>query len=222
MVVDEPKVIALPLSRARQQIVEEAQWVVRKLARGLARRTGHATDELVSAGNLGLVEMARRYDHTEETPFAIFAYHRVRGAMLDVVNKARKTQRRTGYLPEQILRDLSGDPDPEANEAEAREALDAAAGALAAAALLLEDASIDSASPEDQLQAHQASQQKTLGLQTAVASLEEPQRKLVELHYFEGVALKDVAEQLGMPYRTAKRRHVDALTALSKRMTRAD
>lgn len=222
MVVDEPKVIELPLSRARQQLVEEAQSVVRKSARGIARRTGHATDELVAAGNLALVETARRYDHTEETPFAVYAYQRVRGAMLDLVQKARKTQRHTGYLPEQLLHDLSGDPDPEANEAEARAALEAAAGALAAAALLSDDLPVLSASPEDQLQAHQASQEKTLGLRTAVASLEEPQRKLVELHYFDGVALKDVAEQLGMPYRTAKRRHVDALTTLSKRIARAD
>lgn len=41
--------------------------------------------ELVSAGTLGLVEAARRYDPTTGVPFASYASRRIRGAILDLV-----------------------------------------------------------------------------------------------------------------------------------------
>jgi RNA polymerase sigma factor for flagellar operon FliA len=45
-------------------------------------------EELVSAGREGLFDAARRYDPDQGVPFRAFANFRVRGAMLDAVNKA--------------------------------------------------------------------------------------------------------------------------------------
>ena len=47
-------------------------------------------EDLVSAGTIGLIEAAARYDRTRGVAFASFAYRRVRGAMLD---EARRQSR---------------------------------------------------------------------------------------------------------------------------------
>jgi RNA polymerase sigma factor for flagellar operon FliA len=40
-------------------------------------------DDLVSAGTIGLIEAADRYDATRGVPFGTFAYRRIRGAIID-------------------------------------------------------------------------------------------------------------------------------------------
>ncbi|MFV0523034.1 MAG: sigma-70 family RNA polymerase sigma factor [Acidimicrobiales bacterium] len=45
-------------------------------------------EELATAGALGLVEAARRYDHSRGVPFERFAAQRIRGAILDSVRAA--------------------------------------------------------------------------------------------------------------------------------------
>ena len=42
-------------------------------------------EELATAGALGLVEAARRYDESRGVPFDRFAAQRIRGAILDAV-----------------------------------------------------------------------------------------------------------------------------------------
>lgn len=213
---DVPKVVPLPLSRARQQLVEEALPHVRKLARAYARAYGYDYDELVSHGSLGLTDAARRFDQAEEVPFIVFAYSRVRGEMLDAAAKARRqASRMLPIEPNQLMRDLSDDPDPEANEVEARVALSRAADIAVMAYVLCDEQAAFAKDPTG------TTGEPTHPLRQAVASLESPLRELVEMHYFGGVSLKEVASKLGLAYRTAKRRHADALATLSKRLRRS-
>lgn len=211
---DAPKVIVLPLNRARQQLVEEAQPYVRRWARIFVRRYGYDYDELVGTGNLALTEAARRFDQSHETPFIVFAYQRVRGEMLDAAAKARRIQRRTwDREPVQVLRDLSNDPDPEINEGEARSAISGMADALATAFRLNEEGGAN-ANAEQQLEELQVE----TGLRRALESLDKEQRKVVDLHYFEGVPLREVSERLELTYITTRRRHVSALATLARRL----
>ena len=64
--------------------------LVRRLALGLARRLPRHIDldELVSLGNLGVVEARTRYDASRGIPFGAFAATRIRGAMLDGLRSA--------------------------------------------------------------------------------------------------------------------------------------
>lgn len=63
--------------------------LVRVVARRLARRLPPHADmsELVSAGNLGLIEAAERFDQSKATSFRDFASWRIRGAMLDALRE---------------------------------------------------------------------------------------------------------------------------------------
>jgi RNA polymerase sigma factor for flagellar operon FliA len=72
-----------------QQSVEECQGLVRSLAlkihRGLPRRID--LDDLIGYGQVGLVEAAREFDPARGTRFATFAYYRIRGAIYDGLAK---------------------------------------------------------------------------------------------------------------------------------------
>lgn len=87
-VADEPEV--LELFRSGLPLVE---LYARKLGGRLGALAEH--DDLLSAGREGLLEAARRFDPTRGVPFAPFATHRVRGAMLDAIRSTATFSRRT-------------------------------------------------------------------------------------------------------------------------------
>lgn len=70
--------------------------VSRTVRRGAGRRD---MDEYVSAGHLGLVQAARTFDPALGANFSVYAYSRIRGAVLDEL-------RRRGFLPVSAYRRL--------------------------------------------------------------------------------------------------------------------
>jgi RNA polymerase sigma factor for flagellar operon FliA len=61
-----------------------------------------AREDLVSAGMLGLIEAAERYDGTRQEPFLSFAEHRIRGAVLDELRRGDIMPRRVRQLARKI------------------------------------------------------------------------------------------------------------------------
>src|SRR5690242_17494325 len=59
-------------------------------------------DDLVSAGMIGLIEAADRYDDTRREPFLSFAEHRIRGAVLDELRRGDIMPRRLRQLARRI------------------------------------------------------------------------------------------------------------------------
>jgi len=86
-------------------LVNEHLWLVDRLAAQAARRFPSYVErsELWSAGVLGLVEAARRYDPSYNVPFAAYASARVRGEMLENARAADIAPRRL----RRSLRDLA-------------------------------------------------------------------------------------------------------------------
>jgi len=77
-------------SRAsRDEPVERYLGIVIPIARSFQKRLPSSMDfdDLVGAGNLGLVEAARRFDSAEGISFTTFAQHRIRGAIMDSLRK---------------------------------------------------------------------------------------------------------------------------------------
>ncbi len=66
-------------------LVIRYKGLIERVTRRVAARTGGAVsaDELFSAGALGLLTAAQRFDPSREVSFDTFAEHRVRGAVLD-------------------------------------------------------------------------------------------------------------------------------------------
>ena len=75
---------------ARKKLIEEHLPLVRHVVFQVAVHFPRHVDreELATAGALGLVEAARRYDASRGVPFDRFAAQRIRGAILDAVRAA--------------------------------------------------------------------------------------------------------------------------------------
>ena len=76
------------MPRSRERAVLPHVPLVRSVAYSLWRRAGCVEiDDLVSAGTIGLIEAAERYDSKRGASFATFAYRRIRGAIIDEMRR---------------------------------------------------------------------------------------------------------------------------------------
>ena|SRR6266545_1600117 len=75
--------------RSRNERVLRHLPLVRSIVYGLRPRASALdVDDLVSAGTVGLIEAAERYDSRRGVPFASYAYSRVKGAVLDELRRS--------------------------------------------------------------------------------------------------------------------------------------
>src|SRR5947209_3953238 len=76
----------IPAARASpEELAQRYLGLVIHIARKFQNRLPSSVDfdDLVGAGNLGLVEAARRFDPAKGASFGAFAKHRIRGAITD-------------------------------------------------------------------------------------------------------------------------------------------
>lgn len=88
----------------RNELIASHSDMAKRIAKRMARRcpTWVACDDLVSAGLVGLVEAADRYDTSRAEPFGAFAEHRIRGAILDEMRRGDIMPRRTRQAARKI------------------------------------------------------------------------------------------------------------------------
>lgn len=211
------------------------QHVVNELAARFPRHIDRG--DLWSAGALGLVEAAQRYDETMETPFPRYAVLRIRGAMIDssrtrdwATRSLRRIMRAARDAAAQFedrqarpptTAELAGLLGVEVSELERRQA-------AAAQSVLLHldrtDGDEDGGgSLSDKLreddpdwQPEEALERRELvgTLHTAVAHLPSPQREVVERSYFRGELLREIAASLGLTEARVSQIRSEALAAM--------
>jgi RNA polymerase sigma factor for flagellar operon FliA len=110
------------MDRQRRALIEQHLALVEQVVLRVSRSFPRFVDrsELVSAGMLGLVEAAGRYDFDRNIPFAGFAVQRIRGAVLDVARSVdwtpravRNLARQAEETSQQLASRLGGQPDDE-------------------------------------------------------------------------------------------------------------
>jgi RNA polymerase sigma factor for flagellar operon FliA len=209
-----------------KEVLRQYSSLVERLARRLVARTGArgSYDDLRSAGAVGLVEAARRFDPARGASFATFAEHRVRGAMVDELRRAdhlpRGLRRRAGDLAEARGK-LAGTLGREASLGEVAAELGLDAGEAGAAASLLGPApTLESILPslaggeapdEALLRAESVSR-----LADAVEQLPERLRVVLSLRYYEDLTLSEVGAVLGVSEPRACQLHGEALGQLRR------
>jgi RNA polymerase sigma factor for flagellar operon FliA len=179
-----------------------------KMVHGLANRLRRELslrgdlDDLIAFGFGGLLEARHRFDPGRGVRFQTFAYHRVRGAMLDGVRKMSQLPRRA----HERLREAA-EPTPTA----APTALDRAftrMSALSAGTVL--QGRFGDESPEAVLLKNES----VTRLLQALPSLSPRQRVLVRGFYFDGRSIDAMAQELGISKSWASRLHTNALREL--------
>lgn len=182
-------------------------WLVRHIVGKLAVHLPPRTDveNLESAGTLGLVEAATKFDPGRGVQFQTFAYTRIRGAVLDEL-------RRNCPLPQQVLEQVAKVREAyeqmppgvtlEALAAATGLSVDEVSDCLVAMRLtrmlswegspkLLETEMMDRQTQPDAL-AEQAEEKQLLT--EAIESLPPRERLVVTLYYKEDLRLKEIGE----------------------------
>ena len=186
------------------EFIAQHEKMVHGLANRLRRELSLRGDleDLIAFGFGGLLEARHRFDPGRGVRFQTFAYHRVRGAMLDGVRKMSQLPRRAHERLQ-----AAAEPTPTA----APTALDRAftrMSALSAGTVL--QGRFGDESPEEVLLKNES----VTRLLQALPSLSPRQRVLVRGFYFDGRSIDAMAQELGISKSWASRLHTNALRAL--------
>lgn len=75
--------------QSRKQLIEQYQPLVFKQATRLMAHRDLAMD-IIQEGTVGLIEAVENYNHTKGVAFSLYAQHRIRGRMLDYLQREGK------------------------------------------------------------------------------------------------------------------------------------
>ena len=203
----------------------------RQLARRIGRGSPTTLDDLRSFGREGLLMAARTFDAGRGVPFRRWANLRIRGAIIDGV-------RRWGALPRRVYRDLRAlsaadtvqeryDEEDATQRAVTADAADQrlasylagiatamAVGTLAPAPQAGGEASAQDSTPEE-LVAHAELMEQVRGI---LARLSNPQRALIERHYFADETLDQAARAVGLSKSWGSRLHARAIDFIAREL----
>jgi RNA polymerase sigma factor for flagellar operon FliA len=182
--------------------------IAHKTASTYGLPAGVDTDDLISCGVLGLAEAWERYDSSRGVAFEAFAIPRVKGAIIDAIRasdwvprKARQRARLTGE-PVAVLVSIDEKRGGDSDSSTTADRL----------------ADKDADQPGNELFAAE-SRRELVG---SLNKLPERERMIVTLHYFEKVALQDIARALGVTESRVSQLHTRALRMLRAALEEAE
>jgi RNA polymerase sigma factor for flagellar operon FliA len=205
-----------PTLERRDDYVTRYYSCVEKVARHLARRLPASTDlrDLISAGALGLVEAAARFDPARGESFEAFAVLRIRGAMLDDIRvrdtlsrEMRRTlrtiSRSTGVLTQRLGRapreeELADHVGMSLAELRARRSQLSGAHVLGlddVGADLLERVADERAADPQEVVARRELLDR---LAQDIAALPPRMQQVLSLYYKENLSLREIGQVLGV------------------------
>jgi RNA polymerase sigma factor (sigma-70 family) len=213
------------LVREAWDVVEPCAARVAKKFRRFVRADGMMTPEdLVSIGWEALVQAARAYDEKYNREFVCFGRHIVRFRMLDAVGDLifhGRLNRAASMAEDNYCAHQGGDDYNvmKHDGQEAKRRYRAFANGLFAATFMaaMEEAvqCLDESEGDDRREFEQSLEI----LRATLACFDEKDRQILALVYRDLVLLKDVSEQLGVPYSTVRARHTRVLKVLHELLT---
>ena len=185
-------------------------------------------EEYVSAGYLGLVEAAERFDPRQGTSFKNYAFLRIRGAIIDSIRKssdisgeayrqARAFEAIQDIREEELLEESQENSPISNKETLARTLVHVAKGALVFRISMsseeLED--IPDEESEDNPEKILSLKQDLKEIRKNLATLSEKERLIIEEYYFKDKSFTEIAREYeGMSKSWVSRLHTRALSKL--------
>jgi RNA polymerase sigma factor for flagellar operon FliA len=98
--------MANPTPEFKDRVVRVYGYIPRTIAYQFARKKPHVLemDDLIQAGNLGLIQAIDRYRPDQNAKFNTFATFRIRGSILDLINKVDWTPRPVRERIKKVIR----------------------------------------------------------------------------------------------------------------------
>ncbi len=166
-------------------------WVVNRLKPRLPHSVSE--EELFSAGMVGLLKAARSYDASRGAEFKTYAYHRIRGAMLDEL-------RSLDFLPRSIR---------EKAKAEGEDA-------PAVVSLPTDEDGADGLTGENGDNRQVENAELMAALQEGITGLPEKMRVVMHLYYNEGRRMREIGEMLALTESRVSQIHSAAIARLRR------
>ena len=221
----------------RNQLITEYQDYVQRVVGTMVQSMGLPSQlfsEFVSAGYLGLVEAASRFDFGIGKDFKTFAFLRIRGAVIDSIRECADTSGKAYQHVKALqaahqLREESGEIDGLAQGKRTEtlaEVFDFASKGVLAFRLSIGDAEQEvadeigsSPTPEQVL----SRKQKFKRLRAAIATLPAKERLLIEDFYFKDRSFAEIANGMeGISKSWISRLHSKALAKLAAALREDD
>ena len=227
------------LSRKEQKAIEKSNALLEQylpyatsIAGKVMKTLSSAVDfdDVMCNARMGLLEATRKFDASMNVDFKTFAYYRIKGAIYDGLRK-------TGWIPRSLYARIKFEQ--ATNEylqymAERKGATAAVSrdemgevfdtvNSLASIYVISLDASEEGTMEiEDKnnrnIEQSAEFQQIKQHMKEAIESLEEKERKLVKMYYFQNKTLEEAGEELGLSKSWTSRLHARALEVLFKKI----
>lgn len=214
------------------RLMGSCQGLVRSIAWKIHQRLPRHVDldDLIGFGQIGLAEAARDFDETRGVSITTYSYYRIRGAILDGLNKmswfSRADFNRGKY--EQMANDvLAVDPLDQESFASDLSWFSSTTSSLASVYLISQLAEegrgrsekIDESSKDDFQRVEELDLVSKVG--QLINDLPEQQRLILQGVYFEGLSIKAAGERVGISKAWASRLHKQTLEQLLLRLSTA-
>jgi RNA polymerase sigma factor for flagellar operon FliA len=222
----------LPLGQNRAEILEKYGPYVRSLAATVRKQFSAQIelDELISYGQVGLLEAADRFDAKVGANFLTFAHYRIKGAIFDGLRKMgvlRGGDARLVYANERATAYLGNLSDREAGlsnragsyDDDVRDISDAITGLAMVFATGMVASEGDEGLPADQ---RLEMEELKTRVKAAMERLPEKERKLLQGYYFQGKTLEEAGAEIGQSKSWASRLHARAIEYLKKELAEDD
>ena len=212
----------------RSNLIVEYMGLVRALAWKIHQKVPRQVDieDLIGYGMIGLAEAASTYDQTRGVRFITYAFHRIRGAILDGLSKMswfRIEKYNDGSYRQPAGGDEEGSEEtlsPSDLEMplewfrQSAERLETQRQVtLSEAHLEAEDKGLSGEGVAREREVHERVRQLVDALPAAAA-------ELLRATYYEGLTLKDAAARMGRNKSWASRLHARALASLERSLKR--
>ncbi|WP_253970092.1 sigma-70 family RNA polymerase sigma factor [Myxococcus dinghuensis] len=220
----------MPLGEDRTAILSKYGPYVRSLAATVRKQFNAQLelDELVSYGQIGLLEAAERFDPKVGANFLTFAHYRIKGAIFDGLRKMgilRGSDARNAFVGERAAAYLGNLSDRESGSSnrgssfddDVSDISDAVQGLAMVFASSLEGA--DSAGYTDEslpVDVRLELEQLKTRVRAAIEKLPEKERKLLQGYYFQGRTLEEAGAEIGQSKSWASRLHARAIDRLKE------
>ena len=200
-------------------------------------------EDVLSFGNIGLIEAVERFDHTKGVKFETYAIARIRGAIIDALRsldrlprsvrqRAKSSEQATQHLTNELGRQPTDDEVAEAlgldpdtyrqhliNASWVTISLDATGGGGEDDEA--EPGAFRVADPDAEVADERLEQHELVGdLASEIRQLSEREQLILSLYYQEEMTMRSVAEVLGISESRVCQLHARALTRLRQGIER--
>jgi len=216
----------------RDELVQQGLPLVKAIADRLQRAYTLAAsfDDLCAMGFTGLAAAVDRFDQSKGASFITFAYHKIRGAILDGLRRSNRQysfETRCRIAAEHRAARLADDDELSTGDA-ADDDIEGSTAQIASSlchVATLHLASVSGAGEEHPaLDMDEEVDRRRLQrrVQEAIARLPDKEREVVEVYYYSDGSLADVSSKLGVSRGWASRLHKRALSAVQAALEEID